>query len=370
VNVIPIWFEQQKNFETLRNQERPEFIIEGILPESSICFVLGSPGSAKSFLSQSWAASIATGKPWLGREVKQGAVLYIVAEATPQSILDRFDAWTKHNETQINFEEALRYVDGFDLSNKTQIENIHKGSTWEGLRLVVLDSLTSGAGEGLDLNNRTEASAVVTFAQRIVRESQGKTSVLIVAHSPKNDPNTISGSIALDGIADLKYRMRKSGGRYLLDTLKSKNGREDFELRMRLDEVELQEDLKSAVLVSDDGSGIDLGRAMEALKAFNGVSEGDWISNRDFIKNSGQSETTAIRSRDALVTSNRLQVEGEGRNRRLRLIIPNTKHQDTKSHQAPLAEDSFISTTSSTKTPLLEGLVSGGNVAQTETDLF
>ena len=58
----------------------PEWMIDGLVPQDGLVVLYGVPAAGKSFLALDWALSVATGVPWLGREVREGEVVYIYAE--------------------------------------------------------------------------------------------------------------------------------------------------------------------------------------------------------------------------------------------------------------------------------------------------
>jgi hypothetical protein len=55
----------------------PQWLIGGLAPADGLVVLYGEPGAGKSFVALDWGLSVATGAPWLGREVKQGEVVYI-----------------------------------------------------------------------------------------------------------------------------------------------------------------------------------------------------------------------------------------------------------------------------------------------------
>ena len=57
-----------------------EYLIEGILPVPAFGVLYGPPGAGKSFVALSMALAVANGAEWLGRAVRAGKVLYVVAE--------------------------------------------------------------------------------------------------------------------------------------------------------------------------------------------------------------------------------------------------------------------------------------------------
>src|ERR1700744_6409506 len=70
----------------------PEWLIEGILPQGGLAVLYGPPGAGKSFLALDWSMSVDRGREWSGRQVRQGAALYICAERT-SGLKQRVGAW-------------------------------------------------------------------------------------------------------------------------------------------------------------------------------------------------------------------------------------------------------------------------------------
>ncbi|MBK9442974.1 MAG: AAA family ATPase [Comamonadaceae bacterium] len=53
------------------------FLIDEMIETDCVAMVFGASGSGKSFLAIDWSCSVATGTPWLDRDVKQGSVFYL-----------------------------------------------------------------------------------------------------------------------------------------------------------------------------------------------------------------------------------------------------------------------------------------------------
>src|SRR5215218_10231160 len=73
-----------------------EWLVEGLFEKDSIVSLFSPPGAGKSFLALSWAMSIASGRPWLGRPVSQGAVIYIASEG-PRGMRRRAAGWMRYH---------------------------------------------------------------------------------------------------------------------------------------------------------------------------------------------------------------------------------------------------------------------------------
>jgi RecA-family ATPase len=77
-------------------EPRKQWLIKDFLGSTEMSCKFGMPGSAKSVLAGDLAAHVATGKPWFGRQVLSGSVLYIACER-PALVLRRFAAWKCHH---------------------------------------------------------------------------------------------------------------------------------------------------------------------------------------------------------------------------------------------------------------------------------
>jgi hypothetical protein len=65
---------------TLLDKPDPEWFIEGLVPEFGMCVIHGDPGSRKTFFTLDLMAHAALGRPWHGRAISPGAVLYVLGE--------------------------------------------------------------------------------------------------------------------------------------------------------------------------------------------------------------------------------------------------------------------------------------------------
>jgi AAA domain len=57
-----------------------EWLVKRILPRSGVAAIYGKPGSFKSFVAFSIGLTVALSRPWAGRRVSGGPVVYIGAE--------------------------------------------------------------------------------------------------------------------------------------------------------------------------------------------------------------------------------------------------------------------------------------------------
>jgi hypothetical protein len=66
--------------EALQRVDATQWLIDGLIAPNTINWMVASPESFKTFIALDMAASIASGRPWHGRQTRQAAVVYISAE--------------------------------------------------------------------------------------------------------------------------------------------------------------------------------------------------------------------------------------------------------------------------------------------------
>jgi RecA-family ATPase len=70
-----------------------EWLIDGVLPKGGSAVLFGESGTGKTFTALDWSFHIGLGRPWLGRAVKQGDVVYVAGEGG-SGYRDRVIAWS------------------------------------------------------------------------------------------------------------------------------------------------------------------------------------------------------------------------------------------------------------------------------------
>jgi hypothetical protein len=74
----------------------PHDFVEGFLCDNQLSVIFGDANVGKSFFALDLALHVAQGRRWLGREVEQGAVVYLAGEGSG-GIRRRIDAHCKHH---------------------------------------------------------------------------------------------------------------------------------------------------------------------------------------------------------------------------------------------------------------------------------
>lgn len=227
--------------ELLSSPKPTEWLITDLIEEGTLCQLFGASQAGKSFMAIDWAASIATGRDWNGREVAQGCVFYIAGEGHG-GIARRLRAWEIHSGQGLA--DSPLYV------SSTSAALIDEGSaaavseriaTLEAKhgkpKLIVIDTLARNIGNGEESSN-ADISRLINNLDTLLK-SRFDAAVLIVHHTGHGDQERARGASALRAAVDHEYRMDVKDGLRLLVTTKNKEGEIPEPLAFRLESVPL-----------------------------------------------------------------------------------------------------------------------------------
>jgi len=184
-----------------------EYLVDELIEHPSMALVFGPPGAGKSFATLAMAASVATGTPWLGRDVKQGAVFYLAGEGHA-GIGRRLKGWELHHGVELA--NAPLYVSKVPaalmgkasaLSVEAAIVAMTK-ATGISPAMVVIDTLARNMGDG-DENSNADIGRFVHHIDAL-RLRLGIT-VVVVHHTGHQDTGRARGGSALNAAMDVSF---------------------------------------------------------------------------------------------------------------------------------------------------------------------
>lgn len=204
--------DQYLDGDQLDNLPTPDPIIDGVLSRHAYAVLRGRDATFKTFVALDWALCVASGKPWQGRQVEQGRVLYIAGEGA-HGIAARVEAWKYAWRSKLDPERfTLRqsavnfYRGGAALADL--IARVEAGE----YTLVVVDTLrrASGGAEG----NGSDMGVVVDNLER-VRRATADGALLALAHTDKGDNDT-RGFSGIEDDADIVWHAKRDDDRHAL----------------------------------------------------------------------------------------------------------------------------------------------------------
>ncbi|WP_338892559.1 AAA family ATPase [Rhodococcus sovatensis] len=282
----------------------PVPLVPGMLYQQTLALLVAAPKSFKSFLALSWSCSVATGTPWLSRDVDQGGVLYMVGEGA-LGVKKRVAAWETYHG--VRAEALTLFTETFDLGVEESIpfQRFLDRAIELRPKLIVVDTLNRYAA-GHDENSAAEMAIVIVNLTRLVNETGA--SVLLVHHATKAGDKTGRGSSALFAAADASFfldRRNPKGLAVALETTKSKDDAEGDPLPLRM-----EPSADSLVVVEgdpfeDDDSDTEAAADLAVLTA---VMNQPGLPKREYSR--GEAAPGSIGRRDAEVALARLENTG------------------------------------------------------------
>ncbi len=232
----------------------PPYLLHTLLTMDSEAWIIGAPGSKKSFVALDIAASVVTGRTWQGMKTRRGKVVVIVAEGSGGLGL-RLRAWQK------------RYGDiGKDMFVLPRPVQAKDEAAWavlvEACRriepvLVIMDT-QARVTVGLDENSAQEMGVYI-HAVGAMRQATGAC-VLTVHHTGRNGADA-RGSSAIDGAQGTELKIVTEGLRTILKTEKQKDLAEKPDVELRFEVVDLgvdeEGDPLSSLVLMPPGDAFD-----------------------------------------------------------------------------------------------------------------
>lgn len=215
----------------IAEREPPRPLVAGLLYLDTLAWLIGRSGSFKSFVALDLAQAVGHGRPWAGRRVRQGPVLYIVAEGAGGMSL-RTRAW---RQTYGPLSDAVHF-----LPHPVQVNSeawgvlVQLAATLDPA-LIVVDT-QARVTVGVKENDNTEMGRFIEQIDRLRRATRA--CVLIVHHIGRQGEDA-RGASAIDGAQDTELKVSRVGGdkamRAQLKIDKQKDGPDtavvDLELR-------------------------------------------------------------------------------------------------------------------------------------------
>jgi hypothetical protein len=230
----------------------PTWLIHGLIPEQSIVIPYGPPKAGKTFVVLSMALHIAANKPWMGRQVVGGGVVYVAGEGVGGlSIRIRAMREAYAIPSNIPFWVVPRAVSFRDpKAVAALVEAIKVTVCDEPISLVVLDTLAR-AMPGVDENSAEEVGVVIAGCDEL-KFTLGAT-IMPIHHAGKDMERGLRGSSAIHGALDASLQITSAEGRVIVknDNQKDAEAADPFALEMR--KVELGLGRSSVVPFLADG---------------------------------------------------------------------------------------------------------------------
>jgi hypothetical protein len=232
-------------FDGIELGAEPEWLVGDIVPRTtSLTLIIGEPGCGKSFLAADLGLHVAMGKPWAGKHVEEGAVVYVTGEGA-SGFRKRLTAFRQHHGPPAGLPFFL-IADSPDLGHRDRdigplIARIREQVPGP-LALIVFDTLARMMA-GADENQVADMSVFIDNCGRVGAELG--CAVLVVHHIGKDASKGARGSSALKAAADIEITVNASEVERSAIITKSKDGQSGLTMKFQLDPVNLDDGIKA-----------------------------------------------------------------------------------------------------------------------------
>src|SRR5262245_14711495 len=220
------------------------YLVKGIIPSSGLTVIWGPPKCGKSFWTFDLTMHIALGRPYRGRRVQQGAIVYLALEGG-EGFRARKGACQQHH----NVEDAPFFL----ITDRTDLIRDHSAlitairAQMPGKpNLVVIDTLNRSL---VGSESKDEDMAKYIQAADAVRDAFG-CAVAIVHHCGVDDSRP-RGHTSLTGAADAQLAVKRDAANNIVVEVEwMKDGLEGDVIVSRLDPVEVGADIDGDPITS------------------------------------------------------------------------------------------------------------------------
>jgi KaiC/GvpD/RAD55 family RecA-like ATPase len=222
-------------------------LIDGLLGTTGMTVLYGESGAGKTFVAIDLACHVAAGLPWRGKDVEQGVVVYVAAEA-PESVKRRVWAWKKrYGVEHLPLVVVTASVDLLNGSTDKVLALISRLREQHGrVALVVIDTLAR-AMTGNE-NAPDDMGRFVAACGRVREASEGH--VLVVHHTGKDLAKGARGHSCLRAATDVELEVTsgEAGGCITVTKHRDEPGASRF--GFRLEAVELGKNAKGRTVTT------------------------------------------------------------------------------------------------------------------------
>ena len=310
-------------------------LLAGVLGMGEISALVAPPFAGKSLLAVTLAGCVASGRPFLGRRVSHGAVLYVAGERAQSVFLRRRAFGLEHGVTDLPLGIVVEPMidlchEQSDADRLADTARALEDQTGLPTNLIILDTLNAVFGGG-DENAPKDMGSFLRNCYRL-RKATEPAHVLVVHHAPKGNPTELRGHSALAGMVDLKMAVTAKGDRRSWTVIEA-NSLERLPsptpFQMKSVQVGKYRDgapISAPVLIAADAYSPDA-RASAVLRHLSDA--GGWTSmpalvrslsgNEAFGELQGNSLRIAVeRIVQQLVERQEAEIDGSGKQRRVR----------------------------------------------------
>jgi hypothetical protein len=217
------------------------WLVHNMLGCGEMSATYGPPGGGKGVGVEDLGLHIAAGRPWHGRPVTRGAVVYVALERKKLVERRAIAFRKKHGLPDLPFAIVGGIFDFRNRATAKQIADICKQveeQTGETVVLVIIDTVSRALAGG-DENSPKDMGAIVTTSALL--QEQTEAHVMWVHHIP-HESDRLRGHGALLGAVDTTVSVTRSGKVRTMTVVKTNDSDEGENVSFIIESVEIGTD--------------------------------------------------------------------------------------------------------------------------------
>jgi len=265
--------------EDLAGMPPPEWLVTDYFVTGSLAVMFGKPGAGKTFVALDVAASVASGRDWLGRIVKQANVLYIAGEGT-SGFWPRTRAWKAAHGLVSPLDGLWVHPGPVPFLNVAYVDALARVAVELDCRLVIVDTLnrmTAGA-------NENDSATMGSFVSACAAIQQAAGATVLVVHHDSRAGGAPRGHSSLDGAADTIVEIAADDPAIRIRVVKQKDANEAEDVHVQL----VRHDDSCALALYRPSTGVsaaavEMLRVLDEIAGPEGVAAGVWSKACDGV---------------------------------------------------------------------------------------
>lgn len=220
-------------YQTLQNayesDDKVSYLVDGIIPEDSLCLLYGQPGSLKTMVVMDLVMTIITGKGWLSGPginpycTRQSRVIWIDMDNGKKRLNSRFKAIGRGHKLPKST-SGLIYISFPEPTLKANdpsiIDRLAQDASSFKSKIIVIDNLLSVSGD-ID-ENSPKMRGVMLGLRALVEKSH--CSLIVIHHTPKDKEATIyRGHSSIGQYSDLMIHINRSNNTVTMKSTKDRD---------------------------------------------------------------------------------------------------------------------------------------------------
>ena len=187
---------------------KADYLVKGWLGSEAVSVVYGDSNCGKSFFGLDVSAHVASGKPWMGHNVKKGKVLYLACEGGLKSYGPRIEAIRNAKSDLYDAGMADHFLllpTPVDLHGEKDVNAISAALPDLDFSLIVVDTLAMSMGGGSENDSADMGQYIQNIFELKVRYN---CHVMIIHHSGKDKSKGSRGHSSLRAAVDTEIEVK------------------------------------------------------------------------------------------------------------------------------------------------------------------